>query len=87
MIDQDWKCCGCGIPAPDRVPACNCPTQAVSKGDKTEWKRRHDAGKISDHCRNLLGHLYEKKASRIRLTTEDIDLIKCAIKEYADQHC
>lgn len=81
----DWKCAGCGIPSPDRIQVCDCPTQVVTQiSGKSEWKRPPDAGKITDHCHALLGSLYEKKASRVRLTTEDIDLIKVALRQYAD---
>lgn len=83
----DWRCAGCGKPSPDRIRVCDCPTAVVTQpSGRGEWKRPPNAGKITDHCQVLIGSLYEKKASRVRLTTEDIDLIKVALKRYADQH-
>lgn len=86
MTDEDWKCCGCGKVSPDRERTCECPTEVVFRNGKTEWKRRPGAGGISQHCHTLIGTLFEKKPSRIRLGAEDIDLIKVALKEYAAQH-
>lgn len=81
----DWRCAGCGTPSPDRIRVCECPTEVVTQpGGKSEWKRPENAGKITDHCQALIGNLYETKASRVRLTTDDVDLIKVALKQYAD---
>jgi hypothetical protein len=27
--EKAWKCAGCGVPSPDRVRACNCPTAVL----------------------------------------------------------
>ena len=27
--EKAWKCAGCGVPSPDRIRACNCPTEVL----------------------------------------------------------
>jgi hypothetical protein len=27
--EKAWKCAGCGVPSPDRIRACNCPTAVL----------------------------------------------------------
>lgn len=29
-----WKCCGCGMPYPDRVRRCDCATNVLSRGNR-----------------------------------------------------
>jgi|HubBroStandDraft_1064217.scaffolds.fasta_scaffold08818_9 hypothetical protein len=81
----DWRCAGCGKPSPDRIAVCDCPTNVVTQpAGRGEWKRPANAGKITDHCHALIGSLYEESITQ--LTTEDVDLIKSALKKYADAH-
>ncbi len=34
MLGTLWFCAGCGQPCPDRIAACDCPTQVVSDTQK-----------------------------------------------------
>jgi hypothetical protein len=27
--EKAWKCAGCGVPSPDRIRACDCPTAVL----------------------------------------------------------
>lgn len=81
-------CAGCGKPCPDRVQTCDCPTQCVNMPDGTSaWKRQPHADTISASCHRLIGRFYEKPHSRPRwMTIEDVDLVKAALKNYAELH-
>ena len=52
---MDWKCSGCGKPAPERIATCDCPTDCVyadsdSKqyGVKRDVDRERFGGPITD---------------------------------------
>lgn len=37
--EKAWKCAGCGMPSPDRIRACNCPTAVLwQEGAETVTK-------------------------------------------------
>lgn len=38
---HEWRCCGCGAPAPDRHSGCACPTGVVFRlegAPRSAWK-------------------------------------------------
>lgn len=82
---QEWKCAGCGRPTPGRARSCECPTNVVSRSDgATAWKREANAVEISEHCHSLISRLYETPAAKLK--AKDVDLIKAALKRYAELH-
>ncbi len=83
MSEPDWKCAGCGKPSPGRVEICGCPTQVVTAGNKSAWKRPPGAQEASERCHKLIGRLYEMPAPGW-MDAKDVDLIKVALKSYAE---
>jgi len=48
---HEWACCGCGVPAPDRKPPCDCPTRLVfdrKDAKKIEFIAWHEWTEIKD---------------------------------------
>lgn len=82
MADYEWTCAGCGALSPDRMRTCDCPTNVVCWDRKREWKRSRDAVGASDRCHKIIGLLYENPSAG--LEPSDVDLIKSALKQYAD---
>jgi hypothetical protein len=39
MAEYEWTCAGCGIPSPNKMRSCDCPTNVVCWDRKHEWKR------------------------------------------------
>lgn len=54
MNEQDWKCCGCGKPSPNRERVCDCPTNCVSQGNRSAWKVDPGARRLSETIRTRL---------------------------------
>jgi len=95
MNESDWKCAGCGKPSPHRVRACDCPTNCVVQGSSSAWKREAGTQEASDRCHKLLARFYEMPVTKMDggltivstphwLDAKDVDLIKAALKHYAD---
>lgn len=54
--EKAWKCAGCGAPSPDRVRACNCPTEVLwQEGAETVTKMER-VGYVME-CISRLGKL------------------------------
>ncbi|MCW2228067.1 hypothetical protein M2238_002192 [Bradyrhizobium elkanii] len=51
----DWKCSGCGVPTPNRVRCCNCPTNCISDGQGNgAWKIEAGPSKLAETIRTKL---------------------------------
>lgn len=38
MSEYEWTCAGCGVPSPNKMRSCDCPTNVVCWDRKAAWK-------------------------------------------------